>query len=166
MPAEYFVAGFHIGQVQIGKHVGGCGEPPVADRVPEEQYTVWLTADKPGSVNDIGKIVEEWLEEDVVFLRVVLQISVLNDDEITGCLGYTRMQCRTLALIDLVLVIADLQIGVGCFVSKYRFLGIVAGAIIYNDHFFLHIVYEHYRLYPVEYAVNGGAFVVCRYDNG
>jgi len=61
--AENFVAGFHVAEVEVGAHVGGCCEPFVAYGVPEEQDAVGFAAHEAGAVNNIGKAVDEGFEE-------------------------------------------------------------------------------------------------------
>ena len=56
---------------------------PVADGVPEIEDAVPVgAAEEPGSVDDVGLARENGPEQDGVFLRVVLEVGVLDDDEI------------------------------------------------------------------------------------
>ena len=58
---------------------------PVAHRVPEVEDAVPVrAAEEAGSVHDVGLAGEDGPEEDRVFLRVVLEVGVLDDDEIAG----------------------------------------------------------------------------------
>jgi hypothetical protein len=42
---KHFIACFHIRQIQIAEHVAKKGEHPVADRMPEEEDAVRISAD-------------------------------------------------------------------------------------------------------------------------
>jgi hypothetical protein len=46
LPAKYLITAFHIGEVQIGKHVGKLGQELVAQRMPVIQYPVAFTGSK------------------------------------------------------------------------------------------------------------------------
>ena len=89
LSAEKLVAGFHVGEVEVGKHVGEEGEPLVSDGMPEEEDAVGVAAGESGAIDDIGVTVEHGLEEEVVFSWVVFEVCVLDDDEIAGGMGYS-----------------------------------------------------------------------------
>src|SRR6266540_1232366 len=49
-----FVACFHVGQIDIGQHVGEQRQKFVADHVPKEKDTMWSSAHEPGSEYRVG----------------------------------------------------------------------------------------------------------------
>ena len=51
---ERLVAGFHVGQVQVGEHVGGEREEAIADRVPEIEDAPRPASQEPRAVHDVG----------------------------------------------------------------------------------------------------------------
>ena len=50
---ENFVAGLHVGEVEIGCHVRQEGEELVAEGVPEIQHAVLVRADKAGAEDGV-----------------------------------------------------------------------------------------------------------------
>jgi len=52
---EHFVAGFHVGEVEVSKHVAHKGQEFVADGVPEKQNPVRVLSLETGAVDHIGK---------------------------------------------------------------------------------------------------------------
>ena len=57
--AEDFVAGFHVGEVEIGAHIAEVGEEFVAEGVPVEEDAFFLGADEAGAIDDVGAAVED-----------------------------------------------------------------------------------------------------------
>jgi len=51
---ECFVAGLHIGQVEVGDHVGDQRQKPVSNRVPEIEHPMRPRTDKAGPVHHVG----------------------------------------------------------------------------------------------------------------
>lgn len=67
-----FITGFHIGEVDIGKHVGEGGEKAIADHVPVVDDSVGLSSDEAGSVDDVCFAVEDGFDDDRKFFGIVL----------------------------------------------------------------------------------------------
>ena len=100
---EDLVAGFHVGEVEVGEDVGRESEHAVADHVPEVHDAMGVAAHEARAEHDIRFAVEDGLEQLRVFLRVVLEIGVLHDDEITSGGGKAGAQRGPLALVALVI---------------------------------------------------------------
>ena len=62
LAGEDFVTDFHVGEVEVGEHVGEHGEDVVGHLVPEIHNAVGL-ADEAASEDGIGLTVEDRLEE-------------------------------------------------------------------------------------------------------
>src|SRR5207245_10609049 len=58
-------------------------------------------ADEPRSVNHVGPVLDNGLNQALVFGRVVFQIGVLNDDHVSGDVAEAFAQGRPFALIAL-----------------------------------------------------------------
>ena len=56
LPPKYFVAGFHIGEVQVGEPVRKHRQEAIADIVPVVQHSVSLVTQKTAAVNHVGTI--------------------------------------------------------------------------------------------------------------
>src|SRR5262249_7143607 len=78
---------FHVGQVQVVEHVRQEGQKLVPDRVPEKEDAVRLSAHEARAVHDVGHAFVNGLEQQVVFLGVVFEIGVLDDDVFAGGFG-------------------------------------------------------------------------------
>jgi len=107
---ERLVTNLHIGQVQIGEHVAEGGEEAVAKSVPIIQHSVRF-ADETAAVDDIGLALDDGPKEFGIVVRIVFQVRVLNEYDISGGDGETIAQGRSLALIDGLLEQADLHAG-------------------------------------------------------
>ena len=64
-----FVAGFHVGEVEIGRHVRQEGEELVAEGVPEIQHAVLVRADEARAQDGIRLAAENGLEQCQRFYR-------------------------------------------------------------------------------------------------
>ena len=80
LTAEHLVAGLHVGQVQVGKHVGHQCQYTIAYAVPEVKHPVWLAAEESWSEYHVGAVTDDRLDQARVFVGVVLEVRVLNDD--------------------------------------------------------------------------------------
>src|SRR6185369_493246 len=99
LAAERLVAGLHIREVQIGKHVREERQHSVAEGMPEEQHSM-RAREETRTVNDIRPSRIDRLNQDSIFSRVIFKIGVLNDDDVACSCRYARAQCGTFALID------------------------------------------------------------------
>src|SRR6516162_690935 len=50
---ERFIAGFHVRQIEVGKHVGKQGQKPVSGHVPEKKNPMWSAAREPRAEDHI-----------------------------------------------------------------------------------------------------------------
>ncbi len=76
------------------------------------------------------------------------------------------MQGSAFALIDLVFLVLDIQVGVGSHVSFDGALRVVAGAIVGYDNLLLQSADQFNGFHFVENQVNRPLFVVGGNDNG
>ncbi len=53
--AEDFVAGFHVGEVDIGEHVGSQGEGSVTHAMPVIEDSVIVGGEEPAAVDSVGE---------------------------------------------------------------------------------------------------------------
>jgi len=58
-------------------------------------------------LHHICKIIQYWLEQNIIFLWIVLQICILNNQKIARRFLYACVQSGTFSLVDIVLVIFD-----------------------------------------------------------
>ncbi len=95
---EHLVTGLHVRQVQIGERVRQERQHPVADGVPEIQdaMAAWR-AEKARSVHDVSFALEDGLQQQCVFARVVLEVGVLNDQNVSGRIAYSARDGRPFA---------------------------------------------------------------------
>ena len=82
--AKRFVACLHVGQVHVGQHVGQQGKKAIADHVPKIDHSVGATTQEAGTVNHVCLIGPDWIQEKIVFLRIVFQVRILNDDYVSA----------------------------------------------------------------------------------
>jgi hypothetical protein len=57
------------------------GQQFVSDHVPEVNDPVRTPAHESGAENDVGFSVQNWLEQARIFLGVVLEVGILNEDD-------------------------------------------------------------------------------------
>src|SRR5579883_212832 len=67
--------------------------------MPIVKYAVWLTARKARTENYIRLIFQYWSDELRIFLGIVLQIGVLDQNNISSSICESRPQCRPLPLV-------------------------------------------------------------------
>src|SRR5664280_1563412 len=103
LATESLVAGLHVRDVDVGGHIGEQSEKLVADHVPEIDYPVRLGANETRAKNDIGLTVEDGLDQLGIFPRVVFQIGVLDEHDVTGDGGEPGPERGALAAINLVI---------------------------------------------------------------
>src|SRR6059058_4387808 len=94
---ENLVAGLHVGEVQVGAHVGEECEQLVADRVPEHEHPARARVAR--AVDDVGVAVEDRLDEPRVLGGVVLQVGILDDRDVAAHVGDGGPHRGALALV-------------------------------------------------------------------
>ena len=97
--AESFVTRLHVAEVDVGQAIGEQGEQPISHKVPEIKHAMWTGADKARAVNHVGFTVDQRFKEGRIIRRIVLEISVLNNDKIAGSLLDAAPERRSLAQI-------------------------------------------------------------------
>src|SRR5579885_3860434 len=96
--------------------------------MPEIQYAVRL-ANEAGTVDDIGAVFQNRLQQPRIFARIVLQVGVLHDNNIAGRLLETTPQGGAFALITGLIENADFT-ALQLLENGAR---VVGAAIIYNN---------------------------------
>ena len=94
-----FVAGFHIGEVQVGEDVRQRCQEAVGGVVPEVEDTVRAGREESRTVDDVRAAFDDRLDEDRVLGRVVFEVGVLDHDDIAGCFRKTGSDRRAFALV-------------------------------------------------------------------
>src|SRR6185437_329393 len=101
-PAKRFVAGLHVGEVQVGRHVGQGREKSIANRMPIIQHAMFLRADEPRAEYDVCLAFEHGADHAKVFRRIIFEVGVLNDDIRRSHAREPRPQSRAFALVHIV----------------------------------------------------------------
>lgn len=113
LAAEHFVTGLHVGEVQVGEHVGHEGEKLVPHGVPEVEHAVHTGAEESRAEDNIRATREDRHEEFGVLIGVVFEIGVLDDDDVGIDVLESGAQGGSFALVDLVGENADAVVGLG-----------------------------------------------------
>ena len=163
---EEFVAGFHIREVQVGEHVGEEGQEFVSDGMPEEENPVGLTALEATAVDNVGKAGDNRLEEVIEFLRIILQIGILNNQVFAGGAGDAGVKGSAFALVDFMNEVLDIQFRVGSTVAGHGTFGIIGRAIVYDDQFLGDSIDQFDAPNLIKDEVDRPLFVVGGNDNG
>lgn len=132
---EEFVADLHVGEVDVGHHVGEGGEEAVADVVPVVDDAVGAAAEEAGAVDDIGAAFEDGLEESGVVVGVVFEVGILDEDDIAGGFGEAGVEGGAFALV--VVVEGGDDVGEAGGEGGEEVAGAVGGAVIDEDDFAL-----------------------------
>jgi hypothetical protein len=130
--AEDLVAGFHVGEVEVGEDVGAEGEEAVAEGVPEVEDAVAFAAGEAGAEDDVGDAGGDGFDEAGVLGGVVLEVGVLDDDELALGGGDAGAEGGALALVDGVSEEGDAG---GAGVGLKDFVGAVGGVVVDDDEF-------------------------------
>ena len=94
-----------------------------------------------------------------IFLRIVFQIGVLDQDDVAGRMGETGAESRPLALV---LFVIDDLLDQRCYLGLQKFAGAVAGAIVDDDDLDLTYISPTDAIYD---SPDGMQFVVTRNHN-
>ena len=94
LAAKHLVAGLHVGEVQVGEHVGGERQETVADRVPEVEDAASAAAQEARAVHDVGVALGDRGEQLEVLHRVVFEVGVLHDHDVAGRVAESRPRRR------------------------------------------------------------------------
>ena len=129
---ESLVTGFHVGQIQIGEHVGNQGQQAVTHSVPEIEYPMWPVTLEPGAIYDIGLVLENWVQHDRVIPGIIFQIRVLNDYDIICRCGKSGFQCSPFAHVS---VMVEHTHPFAVYFLFQQFPGTIGRTIIHDDDF-------------------------------
>jgi hypothetical protein len=160
--AEELVAGLHIGQVQVGEHVGEQRQETVPDGVPEKEDAVGLPAHETRAVDYVGKAVEDRLQQDVELLRVIFEVGILDHDVIARCQFDPFVKRGALAHVHRLLEQPDRLFGVGGDVFLHDRYRPVFAAVVDNDDLFPYIADQLHCQYFIEDRGNRSLLVVGR----
>ena len=130
---ENFVAGFHVGEVEIGCHVRQEGEELVAEGVPEIEHAVLVRADEAGAEDGVRLAAENGLEQRGVVRRVVFEVGVLDEHDVRRGFADASSQGGTFALVAVVPVQADPLLGRRCICQHFECA--ICGTIIHHHYF-------------------------------
>jgi hypothetical protein len=135
-------------------------------------------AEKTGAEDYVSAAIENGFEEFGVVARIVFEVGVLDEDDVSGNLGEATAERCALSLIvslekDAKIAeidgISAVKRGSGGFagiLQLQHFLknlaGAVGGAVVYQDDFFAGFGFDH----AAKDFVDGGAFVVNGNDDG
>src|SRR6266542_2481942 len=99
---EHFIACLQVGEIEIGRHVGECGEDFIAYGMPVIEHTMRTRTHEARAEHHVGFAVEDGFEHARILCGIVFQIGVLNQHD-RGChFGKTRAQCGPFSLISCV----------------------------------------------------------------
>ena len=98
---KHFVTCLHVGEVRVRTHVGQQREKAVSHHMPEVNHAMRPASQEPGAEHNVGAILHNRCKKDRVFVGVILQVGVLNDDHVTRSCLETRAQSCSLAKIAL-----------------------------------------------------------------
>lgn len=162
---EKLVACFHIAEIEIRKHIWEESEQLISYAMPEKEYPMRLASHKSGSVYHIGKSIFHRLQKQIIFLRIIFQIGILDDEILSRRLMDTRMQRSSFAFIDCMMMIRDIQILIIVHIFFDSSLSIIFRTIIDDDDLFLDIVDQYDLLHFIQDTMDCFFFIVRRDDN-
>src|SRR5690606_12976188 len=120
---------------------------------------VGLSAHKAAAIYDIGKAIEYRLQQYIVFIWVIFQVRILNDNPVACGFLIPGTKRSTLALVHGVAIIGYGQVRIGSLIGKYRLLRIVPGAVVHNDYFLAYVIQDVHRLHLIEDMMNRRTFI-------
>ena len=100
--AERLVSGFHIRHVQVRQHIRKHRQHIVGNIVVEVQHARCAAHHEARTIDDIGMAIENRLDDVDDFGRIVFQIRILDDDDVSCRVGKSLFQSRRLAAIGFV----------------------------------------------------------------
>ncbi len=130
---ENFVAGLHVREVEIGRHVRQEGEELVAEGVPEIEYAVLMRAVESGAEDGVRLAAENGLEQRGVVGGIVFEVGVLDEHDVRRGFADAGSQGSAFALIALVPVQADALLGRRRVCQHFECA--IFGTVIHHHHF-------------------------------
>lgn len=134
--------------------------------MPEEKDPMRVAAHKSGAVHDIRIARENGLQQYIVFLGIVFQIGILDQDIIPARVLDPCMHGRTLALVLWLAEILNGGLGVVHHIFLDHEVGIVLRAIIDDDDLLLDMTDQFHIAHFVQQDGNGRCLVIYGNDNG
>ena len=93
------------------------------------------------TVHHIGETIYHGFQQQVVFLGVVLQVSILHDDIVAGSLIEAAVQSCAFSHVFFLFIVANIRFGMGGDVVLDGFLRLVFGTVINQNQLFGNVVY-------------------------
>ncbi len=100
VPPDRLVTGLHVGEIQVVGHVGEGCQQSIPERMPEEEDATDLARCESGAVDGVGFPVKDRRDDLAVFLRVILEVGVLDDPDVAAHMLDRRPDGLPLAHID------------------------------------------------------------------
>ena len=82
--AEGFVAGLHVGQIQVRNDIAHQGQNVVGHGVPEVEHPAFAGDHEARAIDGVSFPLQQRRQQASVFARIVFQIGILNDGELAG----------------------------------------------------------------------------------
>ena len=157
---KHFVTCFHVSEVQVCKHVGEQREKSVSHHMPEVNHAMRPAAHEPGTEHNVGTILQNRRKEDGVFVRVILQVGVLNDYDVArSCLETGAQSCSLAKIAFLQHDLIDPPVR---FSSK-KFSRSVGRSVVHNDNFH---VFDRRRANCFNHSFDRWSLIITRDNDG
>jgi hypothetical protein len=117
-------------------------------------------AEKTGAIDDVGFILQQRCEKQWVFVRVIFEVGILDDDEIAGRFRNAAAQGRSLTHVFW--LEKDTNLGMALAEFDEELARTILRAVIRADQFKV----EGHGQYPVDHLAQCGTFVVHGHDHG
>ena len=95
---HHFVAGLHVGKVQVGDEVREQREEAVGELMPEAEHAP-RPSEEAGAVDHVGSAVTDRLDQLVVILGIVFEVGVLDHDDVASRFFESSAHGRSLAAV-------------------------------------------------------------------
>ena len=128
--------------------------------MPEVNHPVRSAAQEPGAKYNIGTIFQNWFKKDGILARIILQVGVLNDDEVTRSCLKTRAQRRSLP--EVAFLQHEFVDPPGRF-SFEKFSSSIGRSVVHNNNFH---VFDWCRANCFHYSFNRRSFIITRDNDG
>jgi hypothetical protein len=157
-------AGLHVRQIEVGQHVGEQGQESVAHVVPEEQNPL-RTALEPGAVDHVRFTLQNRPYQVWILPRVVLEIGILDEHDVTAGGLESRPHRRSLAPVLRMLDIGEIDLATLAKLLE-ELTGTICRTVIDDDDLDFHALLHRGRGDPLEDLLDSLLLVVHRDQNG
>src|SRR5690606_31588940 len=130
---EELITGLHIGEIEAGEKITEHREESV-HHIMESPVYLRIRLLKPRSINHIGPLIEQGLQELGYVMNVVFKVSILDSNNLTSRCFDSTAQRRALALIYVLLYKDVLRLKRKSFDDGYR---VILRAVINNHQLLL-----------------------------